>query len=82
MPHHWNGRTGRDGIERVEPGASAPTGLARRQAHHGRRRSALLTWERGEVASMIYCTAIGKGVQVHVFAYVLFLFLSYCLSLF
>jgi hypothetical protein len=63
MPHHWNGRTGRDGVVRVEPGASAPAGLARRQAHHGRRRSALLTWERGEVASMIYCTAIGKACR-------------------
>ena len=63
MPHHWNGRTGRDGIVRVEPGASAPTGLARRQAHHGRRRSALLTWERGEVAGMIYCIAIGKACR-------------------
>lgn len=54
MPHHRNGRTGRDGLVRTEPGASASAWLARWQANHGRCRSVLLTWERGEVASVIY----------------------------
>jgi hypothetical protein len=73
MPHHRNRRTGRDGVVRAEPGASASARLARRQADHGRHRSALLTWERGEVASMICCTLIRKACSV--FVYVLFLFL-------
>jgi hypothetical protein len=73
MPYHRNGCTGRDGVVRAEPGASASARLTRRQADHGRRRSVLLTWERGEVASMIYCTLIEKACSV--FVYVLFLFL-------
>ena len=56
MPHHRNGRTGRDGVIRAEPGASASAWLVRRQANHGRRWGALLTWERGAVASMITAT--------------------------
>jgi len=59
MPHHWNGRTRRNGVVRAEPGASASAWLARRQADHGGRRSVLLTWECGEVASMIYCAECG-----------------------
>jgi hypothetical protein len=63
MPHHRNGRTGRDGVVRAEPGASSSAWFARRQADHGRHRSVIHTWERGEVASMIYCTEIGKACR-------------------
>ena len=63
MPHHRNGRTGGDGVVRAEPSASASAWLSRRQADHGGHRSALLTWERGEVASIIYCTAIGEACR-------------------
>ena len=73
MPHHRNGRTGRDGVVRAEPGASAPAWLARRQADHGRRWGNLLTWGCGEVASVIQCAVLYReGVQVHVFLYVLY----------
>ena len=61
MPHHRNGRTGSDGVVRPEPGASPSARLSRRQADHGGHRRALLTWVRGEVASITYCTAIGKA---------------------
>jgi hypothetical protein len=77
MPHHWNGRTGRDGILRVEPGAGASAWLTSRQADHGRRRSALLTWEHGEVASVIY-TAIGKACRCTCCVRIVPLSLSYC----
>jgi hypothetical protein len=58
MPHHRNGRTGRDGVVCAEPGASASAWFARWQADYGRHRNVLLAWERGEVASMI-CIATG-----------------------
>lgn len=57
MSYRWIRRTGRDGAVRAEPGARASAWLARRQADHGRHRCALLTWECGEVASVIHCTA-------------------------
>lgn len=64
MPHHRNGRTGRDGVVRAEPGASPSAWLARRQADHGGHWSVLLTWERGEVANMIYCASNYAGARV------------------
>ena len=63
MPHHRNRRTGRDGDVRAEPGSSASARLARRQAGHGRRRSALFAWERGTVACMILLQ-LGKRICV------------------
>ena len=80
MPYHRNGRTGRDGVLRAEPGASASAWLARRQANHGRHWSALLTWERGEVASMIHYIARRAGARVCV--RIVPLPLSYCPPLF
>jgi hypothetical protein len=63
MPHNRNGCIGGDGVVRAEPGASASAWLSRRQADHGGHRSVLLTWERGEVASIIYCTVIGEACR-------------------
>jgi len=70
MPHHRNRCTGCDGGIRPEPGESASARIARRQAGNGRRRSALLAWERGTVACMIYCN------WASVYAYVYALLLS------
>jgi hypothetical protein len=67
MPHYRNGRTGRDRSVRVEPGASSSAWLACRQADHGRHRGALLVWECGAVASMIYRNWVGRvGARVRV----------------
>jgi hypothetical protein len=80
MPHHRNGRTGRDRVVRAEPGASPSAWLARGQADHGGHRSVLLTWERGEVANMIYCASNYAGARVCV--RIVPLPLSYCPPLF